>query len=186
MNITVYCSARRKAIEDYGADVAEIGKYIGSKGHTLVYGGVDFGLMHVAAEAVAEAGGKVVGVLPERRRLDECPFNTVTLHVPNLTERKQQMIEMGECFLVLPGGYGTLDELFATFAELNFNFDKRRKIVIYNPDGIFDHIIGQLSAMGEHQLFDISHMDRLVVADDAQNCINALENISQEYENEEK
>ena len=186
MNITVYCSARRKAIEDYGTDVTEIGKYIGSKGHTLVYGGVDFGLMHVVAKAAAEAGGKVVGVLPERRRLDECPFNTVTLHVPNLTERKQQMIEMGDCFLILPGGYGTLDELFATFAELNFNNDQRRKIVIYNPDGIFNHILGQLEDMGEHKLFDTDHMNRIVVACDAASCISALEHISQEYENEEK
>ena len=186
MNITVYCSARRKAIDDYGADVAEIGKYIGEAGHTLVYGGVGFGLMRVVGEAVAKAGGRVVGVLPERRRLDECEANTVTLHVPGLDERKTQMIEMGECFLVLPGGYGTLDELFSTFAALNFNYDKRRKIVILNINGIYDPVLSQLRLMADAGLFDVAHLRRLVVVGSADECIEALTVISNYFDNEEE
>ena len=186
MNVTVYCSARRRAVEDYGSEVEKIGKYLGEAGHKLVYGGVDFGLMRVIAKATKEAGGEVLGVLPERRRQDECDFNDVTLHVPGLTERKEQMIQMADCFLVLPGGYGTLDEFFSSYAVLNFNYDKRRKIVVMNIDGIYDPIFALLRNMCDKGLFDPKHLSRIIAVTTADECIEALKSLTISYENEKE
>lgn len=186
MNVTVYCSARRRSVDDYGRDVEAIGRYLGENGHTLVFGGVDFGLMRVIAKATKLAGGKVVGVLPERRRLDECEFNDVTLHVPDLSERKEQMTQMADCFIVLPGGYGTIDELFSSFAALNFNDDKKRKIIILNINGIYSPILEQFRLFAEHGLFDANHLSRIIETTSAQECIDSLKTIATHINHEKE
>ena len=84
MRIAVYCSARPAIPSQYHEDAKAFGKWIGDNGHTLVYGGLRYSMMRDVAQAAAEAGAKVMGMVPESRIADQHPANTVSLLVPNL------------------------------------------------------------------------------------------------------
>lgn len=147
MNIVVYCSAQDGLDEKYQQLARDLGTWIGKNGHTLVYGGVQSGLMHVTAVAVHEAGGRSVGVIPEMflNRLDPLCDEVVT--TAGLAERKQYMIDHGDVFVVLPGGIGTLDEWISTLTVMCINDDDRRPIIVADLDGMFDATVQQLAAI---------------------------------------
>ena len=111
MNIAVYCSARNGIAPECFDDARRLGRWIGESGHTLVYGGLKRGLMDAVAQATADAGGKVIGVVPQARISGQHEANTVSILVPTLHERKQTMEERSEAFVALDGGYGTVDHL---------------------------------------------------------------------------
>ena len=110
MNITVYCGASGGNDPGYTEAARTLGRWIGHNGHRLVYGGGKVGMMGAVADAVLESGGKVTGVIPRfmmekdlgHRGIDEM------IVVETMGERKLKMIELGDCFLALPGGSGTL------------------------------------------------------------------------------
>ena len=119
MKIAVYCSAKDCIPEDFLALGDTLGKWIGEAGHTLVYGGATGGLMTRVSNAVKAAGGIVEGVIPQRiidakRMADNCD----TLYiVEDMCERKQKMKDLADCFVCLPGSYGTLDEMMDVIAS---------------------------------------------------------------------
>jgi uncharacterized protein (TIGR00730 family) len=119
MKIAVYCSAKDCIPEEYLALGDTLGKWIGEAGHTLVYGGATGGLMTRVSNAVKAAGGIVEGVIPQRiidakRMADNCD----TLYiVEDMCERKQKMKDLADCFVCLPGSYGTLDEMMDVIAS---------------------------------------------------------------------
>ncbi len=153
MNIAVYCSSQAGLPEPYEAAARAAGQWIGSGGHTLVYGGVDAGLMHTVAQATHDAGGHVTGIVPERfvNRTDKV-VDTVISTV-DLSDRKMKMIEMADVFVVLPGGIGTIDEWISTLSQIIVNGDNdNRGIVAVNIGHIFDHQIAELKAMSQSPL----------------------------------
>jgi uncharacterized protein (TIGR00730 family) len=119
MKIAVYCSAKDCIPEEYLALGDTLGKWIAEAGHTLVYGGATGGLMTRVSNAVKAAGGIVEGVIPQRiidakRMADNCD----TLYiVEDMCERKQKMKDLADCFVCLPGSYGTLDEMMDVIAS---------------------------------------------------------------------
>ena len=125
----------------------ELGTWIGQNGHTLLYGGSNAGLMHITAAAVHEAGGNVIGVIPEmfRHRID--PLCDEVVYTANLGDRKQYMIEHGDVFVIMPGGIGTLDEWMSTLAVMTIGNDDPRPIIVANLDGLFDATLRQLADM---------------------------------------
>lgn len=147
MNIVVYCSSREGLDEKYQQLATALGTWIGQNGHTLLYGGSNAGLMHVTAAAVHEAGGQIVGVIPEmfRHRID--PLCEEVVYTANLGDRKQHMIEHGDVFVVMPGGIGTLDEWMSTLAVMTIGNDDPRPIIAANIDGLYDATIQQLVVM---------------------------------------
>jgi uncharacterized protein (TIGR00730 family) len=147
MNIVVYCSAQDGLEEKYQQLARDLGTWIGQNGHTLVYGGVKSGLMHVTAAAVHEAGGRCVGVIPEMflNRLDPVCDDVVT--TTGLADRKQYMIDHGDAFVVLPGGICTLDEWISTLAVMCIGDDDQRPIIVANLDGMFDATAQQIAAI---------------------------------------
>ena len=147
MNIVVYCSSHDKLEEKYRQLARDLGTWIGQHGHTLLYGGSNAGLMHITASAVHEAGGHVIGVIPEmfRHRID--PLCDEVVYTANLGDRKQYMIEHGDVFIVLPGGIGTLDEWISTLAVMTIGNDDPRPVIVANIDGLYDATIQQLADM---------------------------------------
>lgn len=145
MNIVVYCSAQDNLADKYLQLAATLGQWIGQNGHTLLYGGADQGLMHVTAQACHEAGGHVIGVLPEVFRHRSDPACDEMVHTANLGDRKQYMIEHGDVFIVLPGGIGTLDEWLSTLTIMCIGEDDHRPIIVLDPDGMFDATVQQLA-----------------------------------------
>ena len=119
MKIAVYCSAKDVIPAEYLALGEVLGEWIGRSGTVLVYGGATGGLMTRVSHAANMAGAVVVGVIPPRiieanRKADHCDV----LHlVANMSERKQKMREEADCFVCLPGSYGTMDEMMDVVAS---------------------------------------------------------------------
>ena len=113
-SLCVYCGARDGARPEYAQAARQVGQAIGRRGWQLVYGGGNVGLMGEVADATLQAGGRVVGVIP--RTLMEREVGHRSLHelhvVGTMHERKQMMARRADAFLALPGGLGTLEELF--------------------------------------------------------------------------
>lgn len=136
MRIAVYCSARTGLPAEVVEDARALGRAIGEGGHTLVYGGLSMGLMEVVSCAVAEAGGKVMGVVPATRQDRENPVNSVNILVTSLHERKQIMEENADLFVALDGGYGTLDEIMSALATMSF-FNEPKPLLVLNRDNLY-------------------------------------------------
>ena len=148
MKIAVYCSAKDRIPEEYLALGDVLGKWIAEAGHTLVYGGATGGLMSRVSNATKAAGGTVEGVIPQRiiqakRMADNCD----TLYVVNnMCERKQKMKELADCFVCLPGSYGTLDEMMDVIASGTVD-EHRKPIYILNYQGFYDCLKQQAEHM---------------------------------------
>ncbi|MBO4361940.1 MAG: TIGR00730 family Rossman fold protein [Paludibacteraceae bacterium] len=141
MRIAVYCSAKDTIPEEYLKLGDELGKWIAQSGHTLVYGGATGGLMTRTSNAARQAGGEVTGVVPQRiisaGRLAQ---NCTTLHiVSSMAERKQTMREIADCFVCLPGSYGTLDEMYDVIASGTVG-EHKKPIYILNYKGFYNGI----------------------------------------------
>ena len=162
LRIAVYCSSRPELPQAWQDAARQVGRRIGELGATLVYGGVDAGLMSIVAHSAKDAGAQIVGVIPSRLLSRVCEANDIKLSTGSLHERKQVMDIMSDIFIVLPGGYGTLDEFANTFSYLNFT-RQWRPIILMNLDGIYDHLLEQLAVMRRHGLLKPETMEVLHV-----------------------
>ena len=162
MKIAVYCSSVENLPASWVEGATVAGRWIGQHGAQMVYGGVDAGLMTDAARACKEAGGTVVGVVPWRRADQASVLNDVRVPASDLNDRKGVMQLLADAFIVLPGGYGTLDEFCTSFAYINFTKQIGKHIVIYNPDGIFDPLMTQLDLMAEAGLMKPASSDVII------------------------
>ncbi len=142
MNILIYCGARLGNDPLLQTTVERVGQAIVDRGWNLVYGGGGVGLMGIVARTVLQGGGHVTGIIPTFLNTAEVALNTCTvLHeVESMHERKQQMIAIADIIVALPGGYGTLDELFEalTWRQLGLH---TCPIGVLNVDGFFDGIV---------------------------------------------
>lgn len=175
MNITVYCSSRSGIKTEFDTCAQEIGKWIGCNGHTLVYGGMDLGDMRILGEACRDAGGKVIGVVPSTRRGHAFPGNFETLLPEDLNQRKDIMINLGDRFIALAGGYGTLDEILSTLSQMMFTItDPTKRLMIVNLDGLYDPLLAQLRLMGDKGLLNPAIFERLAVVSSTEEAIKSL------------
>ena len=144
MNICVFCSANDVAPQ-YVAAAEKLGRWLGREGHTLVYGGANLGLMEAVARAAHEAGATVVGVVPAI--LEKTGRASDHLHVrvlcDSLDDRKAIMVERSDLFVALPGGVGTLDEIFTVVAAASIGYHHKR-VVLLNIDGFWDSLLAML------------------------------------------
>ena len=151
-SVCVYCGSRNGIQPEY-ADVArQVGTWIGQHNGQLVYGGGNNGLMGLVAQATADAGGRVVGIIPKALQTKENTRTACTeLHVVDtMHERKHMMAERADVFLALPGGIGTFEEFFEvwTWRQLGYH-DK--PVGILNSHGYYDHLMtfmGQVIQQG--------------------------------------
>lgn len=147
-NIVVYCSSRADTGVVFEDAAARLGKWIGTHSHTLVYGGVNAGLMHIVAENTRRAGGRVLGVCPELFSHRADPLCHELIFTSDLNARKGKMIEIADLFVVLPGGLGTIDEWISTLSDMKVKQSRNpgynKPIVVLNYDGMYDLLIEQL------------------------------------------
>ena len=145
MKIAIYCSANADIDPDYFKMTEELGHWMGKEGHDLVFGGTNLGLMECVAKAVHESGGRCIGMVPtmieKNGRASDCL--DVTIPCTDLTDRKQLMLAHCDVAIALPGGIGTLDEVF-TMASANTIGYHRKKVVLYNMKGFWDKLIALL------------------------------------------
>jgi len=138
-SICVYCGSARGRSPRYVAAAKELGEAMAERGIRLVYGGARIGMMGEVADAVMKGGGEVIGVIPEHLQTTEVGHSGITelKVVESMHVRKKLMFDLSDGFAVLPGGYGTLDELFEiiTWRMLKLH-DK--PVVVLNIDGYWD------------------------------------------------
>ncbi len=142
LSICVYCGSRHGARPSYTAAARALGAAIGARGWQLVYGGGKVGLMGEVADATLAAGGRVVGIIPESLQQREVGHLGLSeLHVvPTMHLRKQMMAERADLFIALPGGIGTLEELYEvwTWRQLGYHC---HPIGLLNTEGYYDELL---------------------------------------------
>ena len=148
MKVAVYCSAKNVIPEEYLQLGDTLGTWLAQHGHTLVYGGATGGLMTRISNAVRSAGGYVIGVVPERviqvgRLADNC---NELYKVPTMSNRKQKMKDLADCFVCLPGSYGTLDEMFDVIASGTVG-EHNKPVFILNYKGFYEGIKAEVEHM---------------------------------------
>lgn len=153
MEIAVFCSANNNIDPDYFRLTETLGRWIGENGHTLVYGGGNSGLMECIGKAVHETGGRTIGVIPrimeEGRRMSD--YVDVEIPCEDLTDRKAIMMERADVFYALPGGVGTLDEVFTIIASNTIGYHQK-KVVLYNMKGFWNSLIALLDDLQQHNM----------------------------------
>jgi uncharacterized protein (TIGR00730 family) len=174
-SLCVYCGSRTGTVPGFAALAAQTGRWIGERGGQLVYGGGNNGLMGVLADATLAAGGRVVGVIP--RTLVEREFakrDCTELHVvDNMHERKRMMAERADAFLALPGGIGTLEELFEawTWKQLGYH-DK--PLGLLNAGGYYEPLLTFLRTSVRQGFMTDWLMDLLRVGDEVPALLQEL------------
>lgn len=143
--ICVFCGAQNAVPEAHLALATQVGKAIADGGKTLVFGGGDCGMMGRTANGTLDAGGKVIGVFPRHMRAIEKEHKELSelYFVDSMHERKQMMYDKSDAFVILPGGCGTMDEMFEilTWRQINLH---QKPIIIFNHLGYWDHLIALL------------------------------------------
>jgi uncharacterized protein (TIGR00730 family) len=150
-SLCVYCGSSAGVNPVYRASAVALGNALADRGVTLVYGGGRVGLMGIVADACLAGGGHVIGIIPEFLRRHEVGHGAVSelIVVDSMHQRKQAMFDRADAFAMLPGGFGTLDEVFemATWKQLGLH---RKPIVGLDIEGywapfreLIDHVIGQ-------------------------------------------
>ncbi len=177
-NIVVYCSSRENLPQEYRESAARLGEWIGGKGYTMVYGGVHAGLMCIAAQATHDNGGKVVGVIPEMFLYRRSELNDELIVTKDLNDRKSRMIELGDVYVVLPGGIGTLDEWVATLSH-NLSAGIYKKLLIVNMNGVFDAQYKQLEDSASSPFAHGDIMGRMVVVSNAYEMLEKIEELTE-------
>lgn len=149
-SVCVYCGSSNNIDETYKALARTVGKALADHKIRLVYGGGHVGMMGLVADSALDAGGEVIGIIPEHIRAHEVQHLGLTeLHiVDNMHTRKNMMVEKADAFIALPGGFGTLDELFEvlTWKQLGLH---NKPILIFNIGGFWDPLVSLINSVIE-------------------------------------
>ncbi len=178
MKVVVYCSANNDLPEEITGLASSVGLWIGECHHSLVYGGVNAGLMHITAQAAHDAGCKsIIGVVPEMfaHRADPLCSEIVLAH--DLNDRKSRLIAHGDAFVVLPGGLGTIDEWISTLSHLVVE-GSERPVVVVNYNGMYDAQIQQLAITAQSQFSRSQLITSSILVNNSQELINKLNEIN--------
>lgn len=174
-SICVFCGSSLGNDPIYQQMAQATGQEIAAQGKTLVYGGGRSGLMGVVADSALQAGGRVIGVIPNALVDRELAHMGLTeLHiVNNMHERKTKMAELSDAFVALPGGAGTLEEIFEqwTWSQLGIH---QKPCAFLNVDGFYDDLIKMLHASVERGFSQERFVDRLIVAEQIKDILAAF------------
>ena len=142
MKICVFCSANQQIDPEFFTMTEELGAWAAKNGHSIVYGGVNQGLMESLGKATKEAGGRTIGIIPMVVEKSGRMSDYVDIEIPcdNLTDRKQLMMDQSDAFIALPGGIGTMDELFTVAASATIGYHDK-PLILYNMKGFWNPLI---------------------------------------------
>lgn len=145
MKICVFCSANSEIDREYFRLTEDFGRWAAREGHTIVFGGTSLGLMECVAKAAHDGGAMTIGVVPTKVEERDCASRCMDVHIPcdNLNDRKELMMAQGDAFVALPGGIGTLDEIFTVAASATVGYHCK-PIVLYNMNGFWDSFVALL------------------------------------------
>jgi cytokinin riboside 5'-monophosphate phosphoribohydrolase len=175
LHIAVYCASSNTVPEVYFEAARELGRLMARQSAVLVYGGGSVGLMGAISNAMLESGAEVVGVIPYALQQREVGNDAVTeLIITNsMRERKAIMEEKADAFITLPGGFGTLEEIFeiVTGRQLGYH---AKPLVILNTAGFYDHLLEHLALSAQQNFLKQNHLDLLYVVNTPQEALDYI------------
>jgi hypothetical protein len=171
----VFCGSQPGARPQYVAAARELGALLARRGIAVVYGGGHVGMMGALADSALAAGGRVIGVIPAHLMRPEVAHQGLTelLVVDSMHTRKRTMASRADAFIVLPGGYGTFEEMFemVTWRQLRL---QGKPVGVVNTDGYFDHLLAFLRHAVQQGFIRPQHADLLGVEADAAALLDRL------------
>lgn len=176
-SVCVFCGSNPGNDPAYLAAAGRVGRSIAAHGYKLVYGGAEVGLMGAVADAALGAGGHVTGVMPKALVEKEIEHKGLSeLHeVSSMHERKALMADLSDGFIAMPGGVGTLEEIFEiwTWAQLGHH---RKPLAFMNIAGFYDPLGAFLDHQSDEGFVRKGHRDMAIFSDDVEEILNAFEN----------
>jgi uncharacterized protein (TIGR00730 family) len=175
--IAVFCGSSSGTDEIFAEQAVLLGKKIARKNYGIVYGGAHVGLMGYVANGALSEGGEVIGVIPEFLKNKELEHTHLTkIHiVETMHERKALMNELSDGIIALPGGYGTMDELFEmlTWAQLALH---RKPVAILNTNGYYDPLIAMSETMVKYGFLKKEHQNMLLIDRNIDKLLDKIQN----------
>ncbi|MFV5590741.1 TIGR00730 family Rossman fold protein [Acinetobacter variabilis] len=175
-SIAVFCGSAMGNSKNFKEQAQALGESIANRGITLVYGGGRAGLMGVVADSALNAGGTVIGVIPQNLVDAELAHPLLTeLHVvKNMHERKTKMSDLADAFIALPGGVGTLEEIFEqlTWGQLGLH---QKPCAFLNIHGFYDELLNFLMKTTEAGFTQSRFTDALIFSSSIEEVLDAVE-----------
>ncbi|WP_417390928.1 TIGR00730 family Rossman fold protein [Gimesia sp.] len=165
-SICVFCGSKSGNNAQYRQSAVELGSLMAERNISLVYGGGSIGLMGIIADAVLDAGGEVIGVIPQQLAMKELIHPRVDqMHiVDNMHTRKAMMSELCDAFIAMPGGFGTLEELFEVVSWIQLGI-YRKPMGLLNTAGFYDPLLNLVDHCIETEFIKSKYRD-LIIADE--------------------
>lgn len=175
MKICIFCSANQQIDPDFFSMTEELGKWAAENGHDIIFGGVNQGLMECVGKAAREHGGRTIGVVPMIVEKSGRTSDHVDIEIPcdNLSDRKQLMMDQSDVFVALPGGIGTLDEVFTIAASATIGYHKKR-VILYNMKGFWDSLINLLNNLQAKGMIRGDWQQYIKIANSLQELANLI------------
>lgn len=176
-SICVFCGSSSGSNPVYTEKAVALGNIFVENNITLVYGGSNVGLMHVIAETILKAGGNVIGVMPHNLIQREVAHNGLTeFHVvETMAERKARMDELSDAFIAMPGGIGTLDEIFEVMSWNQLELITK-PVALYNVLGYYDQLLGFLDHSVNQHFVKPEHRHNLIAESDEKVLLGKIMN----------
>ncbi|MDR2533846.1 MAG: TIGR00730 family Rossman fold protein [Tannerellaceae bacterium] len=175
--IAVYCGSNPGVREEYAQQAYLLGMILARQGVKIICGGGKVGLMKSIANGALENGGDVTGVIPSFLNREELAHEGLTnmIIVNTMHERKYRMSELGQAFIALPGGYGTIDELFEiiTWAQLGLH---QKPVGILNTNGFYTPLLKFLDSMSLEGFIRPEHRNLVLVNDNVPDLLEMIRN----------
>jgi len=166
-SLAVFCGSKNGIDEVYTQHPQQLGKLVAENNIEMIYGGGSSGIMGIIADAVMQHNGKVTGIIPHVLVEWERQHHGISelIVADDMHERKKKMYELCDAAIILPGGFGTLDELFEmlTWNQLSIH-DKR--IFIFNSGGFFDHLLAHIEQLEKQGFLYETPKERITVLSD--------------------
>lgn len=175
-SIAVYCGSSDRIAEEYLSAASSLGKILAERGIRLVYGAGSEGMMGAVARAALDGGGEVIGVIPEIFNTHQLALKDITRFevLPDLPAQLACMVDLSEGFIVLPGGYGTMDEFFqtVTWAQIGLH---AKPIGLLNQSGYYDKLVDFINHMENEGFMYDGHKSLFVVEEDPAALLDAMQ-----------
>ncbi|HNV96288.1 MAG TPA: TIGR00730 family Rossman fold protein [Bacteroidales bacterium] len=174
--LCVFCSSSEQIDVKYKLEASQLGEMIAKRGYDLVHGGGKVGLMGVIASKVQENGGKVTGILPESLNLEGIASETddEIIITKDMPDRKAEMRKRSQAFIILPGGFGTLEELFETITLKQLKYIQK-PIVLLNVHHYFDELISFIDKAVELRFISDKDRQLIFITESCEEALNYIE-----------
>lgn len=175
--ISVFCGSSNDIDNIFKAEAIILGKTLAQQDIELIYGGANIGVMGAVANGVLENGGKVIGVIPNFLKTKEIAHEHLTqlITVETMHQRKTKMFELCDGIIALPGGFGTLEELFEmlTWAQLGLH---QKPIAILNSNGFYNDLLALIQTMVDKGFLKKVNQEMLLVSEEIEDLLNQMKN----------